>query len=321
MNDIIVQNNQVALFDTARFEHMQRVATAMAQAKLVPAHLQGSVADCLMVCQQADRWGMDPFAVAQATFVISGKLGYEGKLIAAVINSRARLSHRLSYELSGTGDNMKVVVSGQFEAEEDPRTVEATVGEARTDNKNWTKLPDQMLCYYGARKWGRRHAPELMLGVLSEDEIEQTFMRDITPVDTAKEGIKGTGETEPGTASGMTTGNADSETGNADSSANGRGGARKRIKLTFRGKEMSQTNFLRDIKQIAAKTDDDDEYEALLDDVDMALETIQDEADRQTVRDKVEPILDVEEEEETPMPQAKKTPMPETKGSLNLAEE
>jgi len=44
--------------------------------------------------------------------------------------------------------------------------------------------PDQMLCKYGARKWGRRYAPELLLGVMSDDEVAGVqSMRDIKPED------------------------------------------------------------------------------------------------------------------------------------------
>ena len=57
-----------------------RLAEMMATAKLVPVALQKSPADCLMVIQQAIRWDMDPFAVAQECSVIQGKLMHSGKL-------------------------------------------------------------------------------------------------------------------------------------------------------------------------------------------------------------------------------------------------
>ena len=65
-----------------------KLAEMMAGAKLVPPALQKSPADCLMVIQQAIRWDMDPFAVAQECSVIQGKLMHSGKLVAAVVNAR-----------------------------------------------------------------------------------------------------------------------------------------------------------------------------------------------------------------------------------------
>jgi hypothetical protein len=45
-----------------------------------------------MVIQQAVRWQMDPFAVAQECSVIQGKLMHSGKLVAAVVNARGNLA-------------------------------------------------------------------------------------------------------------------------------------------------------------------------------------------------------------------------------------
>jgi hypothetical protein len=149
-----------------------KLAELMAGARLVPKELQKSPADCLMVIQQAIRWQMDPFAVAQETSVIHGRLMYSGKLVAAVVNTRGNLTQRLSYEYSGEGDNRTIVVSGQLQSEPVPRTVEVIFKNARTQNTVWQTQPDQQLMYHGVRVWARRHTPELMLGVYSPEEFE-----------------------------------------------------------------------------------------------------------------------------------------------------
>lgn len=177
---LIAQDDAVALFDTAKFEQMCRVAKMMASASLVPKHLQNTPevnheADCMLVVQQARRWQMDPFALAQCSFVVGGKLGYEGKAIAAVVNSRADLKQRLKYDVTGKGKECSVVVRGTFKGDDEESTVQATWAEGRKlspHGAKWDELPDQQLCYYAARKWARRHAPELILGVLSYDEIQ-----------------------------------------------------------------------------------------------------------------------------------------------------
>src|SRR5580765_331315 len=149
-----------------------KFAEMMANAKLVPAALQKSSADCFMVIQQAIRWDMDPFAVAQECSVIQGKLMHSGKLVAAVVNARGNLTSRLSFEYRGDGDNRTIVVSGQLQGEPQPRVVEVTLKNARTANTMWQKQPDQQLMYHGVRVWARRHTPELMLGVWSEEEFD-----------------------------------------------------------------------------------------------------------------------------------------------------
>lgn len=165
----------------ANMGEAMRLAEMMSTARLVPAHLQKSPADCLSVIMQAMRWRMDPFAVAQATAVIQGKLMYEGKLVAAVVNSLGNLSKRLGYAYSGDGDSRTVTVSGTLVGEAEPLMVAVKLKDARTSNKVWTTQPDQQLAYHGVRVWARRYMPELMLGVYAPEEFDQPAMRDVTP--------------------------------------------------------------------------------------------------------------------------------------------
>ncbi len=165
--------------DTGIFEQLQRVAKMMAQANLVPAHLRGGpdkVADCFLVAAQAFRWRMDPFSVAQHTFVTSGKLGYEGKLIAGLINASGRLETNLKPVYSGTvaGNDRKVTIVGRIRGEAEDRVIDGTVGQWKTSNEKWQTMPDQMLFYRGAREWARRHMPEVMLGISADEEIIET---------------------------------------------------------------------------------------------------------------------------------------------------
>lgn len=149
-----------------------KLAEMMSRGKLVPNHLQGSPGDCLMVIEQAGRWGMSPFAVAQSTSVIQGKLMFEGKLVAAALHTSGALATRLAYDYSGEGASRVVRVSATLAGETTPRFVDVRLADAKTTNGMWTKQPDQQLAYHGARVWARRYAPEVMLGVYAPEEME-----------------------------------------------------------------------------------------------------------------------------------------------------
>jgi hypothetical protein len=168
-DEIIVP--RFSLMPTSMTEAMQ-LAELMATAKLVPLALQKSPADCLLVIMQAVRWDMDPFAVAQECSVIQGKIMYSGKLVAAVINARGKLTRRLTYEFHGSGEDQTIIVSGTLRGEAEPRVVDVVLKNVKTANVQWVKQPDQQLMYHGARKWARRHTPELMLGVYSPEEFD-----------------------------------------------------------------------------------------------------------------------------------------------------
>jgi hypothetical protein len=181
-------DNPASLYmDTGIFEQLQRVASLLSSSELVPAHFRGKKPDCFLVVAQAFRWRMDPFAVAAHTFVTSGKLGYEGKLIAGMINASNKLQSNLRPVYAGDkgqpGRSVRIV--GRLKGEAEDREVEGTVQGWATQNPKWREIPDQMLFYRGAREWARRHMPEVMLGIQAEEEIEPDSGRgkvvDITP--------------------------------------------------------------------------------------------------------------------------------------------
>lgn len=176
------------LMDASRFNQMMMIAQTMATASLIPDHLLGKKkgpnfeyftadeirANCFLIVNQSFRWGMDPFAVMPETYVVGGKLGYQGKLIAGVINALAGLDGRLGYEFSGTKgtDDYTITVSGKFKGADKPVSVSVSVGQAKTDNSMWKKDPEQKLVYTGATKWARRYCPEIVLGILTDDDID-----------------------------------------------------------------------------------------------------------------------------------------------------
>jgi ribosome modulation factor len=191
----------VPILDTARFEHMQRIATIMAGSSLIPDSLRigGSgndkyelapatvVANCFLIVNQAVRWGMDPFAVASSTSVVHGRLMYEGKLVAAVLESKLGL--QLKYEFGtwmpdtetvdltkeGKGDALGVRVSAQRAGDDEPVFIEGSVGIWKTTGANSPWRPGAMkrqLRYRGAREWSRAYNSGLMLGVITDDELD-----------------------------------------------------------------------------------------------------------------------------------------------------
>lgn len=167
-----------------------QLAELMARGKMMPEHLRNP-GDCLMVIEQSMRWNMSPFAVAQNTFSIKGKLLFAGMLVAAAIEHSGAITGLIDYQFSGEGPSRKIVVSATRKGEASPRTVEIALKDAQTSNENWKKQPDQQLCYHGARVWARRWTPGVILGVYSPEE-----MSDAPPIDT----FKGTTiEAEPAT--------------------------------------------------------------------------------------------------------------------------
>lgn len=216
MNDVsTVQNQdmstQAIMFDFSMIERMNELAKMMSISKVaVPQHFRGSPGDCLAVVMQAAQWGMNPFAVAQKTFCISGVLGYEAQLVNAVIASRAPVTGRIEYEWFGPWEKVLgkfavkkngegkeyrtpnwtaqdeegcgVRVWATFKGESEPRELELLLTQARTRNSTlWADDPRQQLAYLAVKRWSRLYCPDVILGVYTPDEIEERGTeRDIT---------------------------------------------------------------------------------------------------------------------------------------------
>jgi len=167
-------------------DKVMRLAEVMASSRItVPKHLQGNVGDCAAIIGQAMRWGMDHNAVAQKTHLVNGALGYEAQLIIAALNNSPLLATRLNFEWFGdwTSVNGKedrsadrgVRVFATLRGEREPRVLEvsmAQVGPVR-NSPNWVADPRQQIAYLAAKRWGRLHAPDVILGVYTPDEIEE----------------------------------------------------------------------------------------------------------------------------------------------------
>lgn len=185
-----------AIFSPEGMDRLVRFATLMADSKAtVPAHLAGKPADCLAVTMQAAQWGMNPFAVAQKTHVVNGTLGYEAQLVNAVVSSSNLLATRLNYKWDGDwskvsgktekSPSLTVTVWATIKGESEPRTLTISMAQAGVRNSPlWEQDPRQQLAYLCVKRWARLHAPDVLLGVYTPDELQEAaprVERDITP--------------------------------------------------------------------------------------------------------------------------------------------
>lgn len=174
-NDIFGSSNAAMMMNTDTMNLMLDFAEQMAKGTVtVPKHLQKSPADCLAVVMQAIQWGMNPFAVAQKTHVVSGTLGYEAQLVNAVLQQNRAIEGRFHYEYKGDGEGLecrvgaipwgeKEVVWGEWLAKKSVTTQNSPL---------WKTNPRQQLGYLQVKNWARAYKPGAILGVYTADELE-----------------------------------------------------------------------------------------------------------------------------------------------------
>lgn len=140
----------------------------------VPEHLRGKPSDCLAVAMQAAQWGMNPFAVAQKTHIVSGRLGYEAQLVNAVIQASGAIVGAPKYEYNGEGPKLECRVGCVLRGEQVITWNEwYCVADVQVKNSPlWKTNPRQQLGYLQLKNWARLYAPGAILGVYTPDELE-----------------------------------------------------------------------------------------------------------------------------------------------------
>ena len=173
------------LLDTAKFEHLWRVASLFAKSNLVPETFRGKPEDCFIAIQMAIRLGVEPFMFLQKTYVVHGRPGMEAQLAIALINARGPFTGPIQWRFEGDGENRTCIAYATHritgEICEAPVSWKMVVGERWNDKRDrdgksipskWNTMPEIMFRYRSATFLGRLYAPECLMGLLTQDELE-----------------------------------------------------------------------------------------------------------------------------------------------------
>ncbi|MCC8967891.1 hypothetical protein H8A95_37680 [Bradyrhizobium sp. Pear76] len=174
--------------DPYAFEHAQRVAKVFASSNLVPPHLKGQVADCLIAYQIARRLNEEPLTVFQNIYVVSGRPGWKTEYVIARANRAGVFKGRITWKTANDDPNAGLAVTAMAVLADSGEAIEATCDMRMARAENWiknpkyTSMPEHMLRWRSAAMLIRLYAPEVMLGMPIVEELEtMPAPRDITP--------------------------------------------------------------------------------------------------------------------------------------------
>lgn len=208
-------------FDDDAFRRCTTIAEVMAkQTGIIPEHLIGKPAACMAVVTMSVTWNLAPQFVAASTYMTpGGKIGYEGKLIQAVLEASNRFVGAIKPEFIGDWDRIRgrwkmgksdrgkdipirdwkdedeiglgVRIVGQVKGETEPREFTMWLRECFPRNSTlWPIRPSQQIIYTAMRAFANIAAPSILMGVPfagDDDNDEAVFMRDITPKEPKRE--------------------------------------------------------------------------------------------------------------------------------------
>jgi hypothetical protein len=136
----------------------------------------------MAICIQAMLWNMDPFAVAQKTHLVNGRLGYEAQLVNAVLQNSGAIRGAPHYEYRGEGQALECRAGCVLRGESQVRWGEwLSINTVATKNSPlWKVNPRQQMGYLQIKNWARAFAPGAIMGVYTTDELDG--MEPIAPI-------------------------------------------------------------------------------------------------------------------------------------------
>ena len=184
-------SGSVSLFDPTRFEHAQRVAKMFSESQLVPTAFQKNLPNCVIAMEIANRMGASHLAVMQSLNIIHGKPSWSSQFIIASINSSQRFTPlRFTYEgTKGTDGWSCFARAKSLQDGEECKGATVSISMAKAEGwygksgSKWPAMGELMLMYRAATFFGRMFAPDMLMGMQSEEEvIDVNSMASVNPV-------------------------------------------------------------------------------------------------------------------------------------------
>lgn len=179
-----------------QFEATMRIAKMYATSSFIPdsykykgqqpLSAESVIANCTIALEMATRMQANPLMVMQNLYIVHGQPSFSSKFLIACINASKRFSP-LRYEFRGEeGTDEYGCRAVAYEVTDtkhkDPLcgdwiTIKMAKAEGWTSKKGskWLTMPSQMLRYRAAAFWQRAYCPEISMGLMTAEEVNDTY--------------------------------------------------------------------------------------------------------------------------------------------------
>ncbi len=172
---------KIGMDTVAGFEAMQRIAKMYSTSQIVPKIYQGTenIGNCVIAIDMANRLKMHPLMVMQNLYIVYGQPSWSSKFLIATFNQCGRFSS-IQYEMiseKNTDTWGCIAYAMEKETGNIIKSAEVTIGIAKKEGwfskggSKWQTMPELMLQYRAASLLIRTHAPEISMGLSTEEEI------------------------------------------------------------------------------------------------------------------------------------------------------
>lgn len=171
---------QAIAIEERKFALAQRQAKVYAESALVPNEYRNNIGNVLIAQNMAKRMGADTLMVMQNLYIVHGKPGWSAAFLVASFNSNGRFS-AIKYRFEGTPQTDDWSCTAFCTEHSSGETIEGTKitwkmanleGWVNKNGSKWKTMPEQMFRYRAATFLIRSTAPEIGMGLLTKDELE-----------------------------------------------------------------------------------------------------------------------------------------------------
>lgn len=179
---------QEGSFSVQSFDHAQRVAKMLSSSSLVPDTYKNNIQNTMIALEMANRIGASPLMVMQNLYIVQGKPSWSGSFIIASLNNSKRFSP-IRFEMDGEGDEFgctayaKDLKTGEkLEGPKVTWTMVKAEGWLAKAGSKWKTMPELMFRYRAAAFFGRLYAPDILMGMHTQEEVMDMPISPAEPV-------------------------------------------------------------------------------------------------------------------------------------------
>lgn len=181
MNALVSSKNDTATIsvfsDVDNFKNALFMAEKISKSDIIPASFKGKPENCLVALEMSNRMKMPVMQIFQNLYVIQGRPCWSSSFIIACINKCGKYTDlQFTYNAEEKYCFAWAISKETGERIEGPKVsmkMAQDEGWLTKNGSKWRTMPDLMLRYRAAAFFGRVNCPEVINGMMSDDEVKE----------------------------------------------------------------------------------------------------------------------------------------------------
>lgn len=159
------------------FKNAMQMATQLAKSDMIPTIYKNKPENCIIALELSNRLKLSPFLVMQNMYIVQGKPSWSSSFIISCINGSGRFAGPLKFEMDAGRTKCRAYATEKISGEKlvgplitmEMAQAEGWLGK---NGSKWKTMPELMLRYRAAAFFGRLYCPEIINGMLTDDEAQ-----------------------------------------------------------------------------------------------------------------------------------------------------